>query len=122
MKKATILFSLLCVVGLCSCNGKSKSPQETGANNDIVKRTFMTMYTYTPEPGQHYGISAEIKSGKVYVTVKPDEFEKAPFAGGMDYRLNETTYEVHLLPWKVLIYLATPRFKKKQKRSKSLLA
>ena len=53
-----------------------------------------TFITYTPEPGQHYGISAEIKSGKVYVTVKPDEFEKAPFAGGMDYRLNETTYEV----------------------------
>lgn len=86
----TIAFAAL----VCSCGGKTTDNNATASGGDITKRVFLTKATYTPEPGCHYGISAEIKKGKVYVTVNPDEFEKAPFAGGMDYRLNETTYEV----------------------------
>ena len=94
MKHLFLTTLLLCVVGLTSCNGKSTSPQETTPNGDTVKRTYMTMTTYNPDPGQHYGISAEIKGGKVYVTVNHDQYDKAPFAGGMDFRLNDETYEV----------------------------
>ena len=85
MKKASILFSLLCVVGLCSCNGKAS------------KADYVTKAIYNIDETQSSGISAEIKDGKVYVSVDADQFAKAPFASGMDYRLNETTYEVENL-------------------------
>lgn len=99
MKKATILFSLLCVVGLCSCNGKSKSIQETGTIQQSQGKAieYTTMTTYVIDGNELSGITAEIKDGKVYVSVDADQFAKAPFARGMDYRLNETTYEVQNL-------------------------
>ena len=85
MKKATILFSLLCVVGLCSCNGKAG------------KADYVTKAIYNISETQPSGITAKIKDGKVYVSVDADQFAKAPFASGMDYRLVETSYEVQNL-------------------------
>lgn len=85
MKKATILFSLLCVVGLCSCNGKAG------------KADYVTKAIYIISETQPSGITAKIKDGKVYVSVDADQFAKAPFASGMDYRLVETSYEVQNL-------------------------
>ena len=85
MKKATILFSLLCVVGLCSCNGKAG------------KADYVTKAIYNISETQPSGITAKIKDGKVYVSVDADKFAKAPFADGMDYRLCENSYEVQNL-------------------------
>lgn len=85
MKKATILFSLLCVVGLCSCNGKAG------------KADYVTKAIYNISETQPSGITAKIKDGKVYVSVDANQFAKAPFASGMDYRLVETSYEVQNL-------------------------
>ena len=85
MKKATILFSLLCVVGLCSCNGKAS------------KADYVTKAIYNISETQTSGITAKIKDGKVYVSVDADKFAKAPFADGMDYRLCENSYEVQNL-------------------------
>ena len=86
----TTVFAAL----VCACGGKTTTGNATAPSGAPVGRSFTTMTTYVPDPGHDYGISAEIKGGKVYVTVKPDEFEKAPFASGMDFRLNDETYEV----------------------------
>lgn len=104
MKRQKLFITAMAALLLCACGSKAGNAvgQDSAAvaapGPDYVTKTtirnYVSMTTYIPSPGEHYGISAERKHGKVYVTVDPDKFEKAPFASGMDFRLNEKTYEV----------------------------
>ena len=85
---------LLFSCGSKAGNAAGQDSPEAAQTGDTVVNYYTISMVYMPDPGRQYGISAERKHGKVYVTVDPDKFEKAPFANSMDFRLNEKTYEV----------------------------
>ncbi|MBP5361314.1 MAG: hypothetical protein J6129_07565, partial [Bacteroidaceae bacterium] len=81
----TIVFAAL----VCSCGGKTNA---TGDGAAVVNN--ITKASYNIGEKDDSGITAKVKNGKVLVSVDADKFATTPFAGSMDYRLVEETYEV----------------------------
>lgn len=81
----TIVFAAL----VCSCGGKTNA---TGEGAAVVNN--ITKASYNIGEKDDSGITAKVKNGKVLVSVDADKFATTPFAGSMDYRLVEETYEV----------------------------
>ena len=84
-------IALVTAVLLCSCGGKAGTSTAPAAEAD----NYVTEVTYgTPGTEEDFGISARIADGKVLVSIDADKFEHSIVGASMDYRLNESTYEV----------------------------
>ena len=98
MKRLKLFITAMAALLLCACG--SKAGNAAGQDSAAVAAPgldYVTKTDYDCGSDEDFGISAEIKGGKVFVSVDADKFVKTYVGQGMDYRLNESTYEVQNL-------------------------
>ena len=98
MKRLKLFITAMAALLLCACG--SKAGNAVGQDSAAVAAPgpdYVTKTDYDCGSDEDFGISAEIKGGKVFVSVDADKFVKTYVGQGMDYRLNESTYEVQNL-------------------------
>ena len=98
MKRFDLIIPVMAAMLLCACGGKAGNA--AGQDSAAVAAPgpdYITKTDYDSGSDEDFGISAEIKGGKVFVSVDADKFVKTYAGQGMDYRLNESTYEVQNL-------------------------
>ena len=98
MKRLKLFITAMAALLLCACG--SKAGNAAGQDSAAVAAPgpdYVTKTDYDSGSDEDFGISAEIKGGKVFVSVDADKFVKTYVGQGMDYRLNESTYEVQNL-------------------------
>ena len=98
MKRLKLFITAMAALLLCACG--SKAGTAVGQDSAAVAAPgpdYVTKTDYDCGSDEDFGISAEIKGGKVFVSVDADKFVKTYAGQGMDYRLNESTYEVQNL-------------------------
>jgi hypothetical protein len=98
MKRLKLFITAMAALLLCACG--SKAGNTVGQDSAAVAAPgpdYVTKTDYDCGSDEDFGISAEIKGCKVFVSVDADKFVKTYAGQGMDYRLNESTYEVQNL-------------------------
>ncbi len=98
MKRLKLFITAMAALLLCACGSKAgNAAGQDSAAMAAPEPDYITKTDYDCGSDEDFGISAEIKGGKVFVSVDADKFVKTYAGQGMDYRLNESTYEVQNL-------------------------